>query len=106
MKEVEMERNYVVKDYQELHLEGVYKIQDVYLEAYKYKEGRYVIFPMKVRIGEKLLFVYFNYDGNCPQKAGKIFRSHAIRRIQSIGHCVDSVQLTTDDNQWVLDRVF
>jgi hypothetical protein len=102
-----MKLNQNIINHEELHLEGIYKISNVYLEDCKYKENRSVVFPMRARVGERLLFAYVKYYGHESHNSlGRTFISHPVVKIQTLKNNKYSIQITTDDNQWILTRLY
>ena len=109
-----MSKGNTIHEYDSLHLEGIYRIVSVELDEYKYKENRYVVFPMKARLNKSLMFLYVKFDNSNHGSEGRVFNSHKLLKIETIGidrdvenmDYVDSVKLSVDDNKWLLKRVY
>ena len=87
---------------------GIWKITSVHPESHRV--GRHGIFITTIRVNAPLLMMYINHErGKVDEMYGKCLQTSLIEKIHVMEDSegrINSIQVSTMNSQYVLDRVF
>lgn len=97
-----------IQEVNQFYTNGIWKITDVYPDPHRV--GRHGVFVNEIRVNAPLIMIYVNYErGKVDEMFGKFLRTSQIEKIRVMKRDdgeVYSIQVSTINSQYVLDRVY